>query len=63
MNKICNRCGKEVDSRYSFCPNCGTIINLAPNFFTSDACKVCGKSPQNGGDGICNCTLGGPYWR
>lgn len=27
-------------------------------FYIPDACKTCSKHPSNGGDGICNCTLG-----
>ena len=25
---------------------------------TNPACALCSKNPANGGDGICNCTLG-----
>ena len=28
------------------------------NTFIPSACRTCSKHPSNGGDGICNCTLG-----
>ena len=38
-------------------------IHLFNNNNISDvpkACQYCPSHPSNGGDGICNCTLGGP---
>lgn len=33
-----------------------TVNTFAP--FTSPACHACKSNPANGGDGICQCTLG-----
>ena len=30
-NNICPRCGTENESQYTFCKNCGTQLNSAPN--------------------------------
>jgi calcineurin-like phosphoesterase family protein len=38
-----------------------SMLTYKPLMKEQDACKKCSNNPNNGGSGICHCTLGGPF--
>lgn len=69
MNNICPKCGSEMyNSVLDSCPplyinrctNCGWTIRIGYDFALNNPCKKCPNHTQNGGSGICGCTLGIP---
>lgn len=64
INNKCPKCGSEIyDYILDSCPplilqrctNCGWAIRSDYN-----QCKTCPNHTQNGGSGVCACTLGMP---
>lgn len=69
MNNKCPKCGRDMynsvlDSYPPLymqrCVNCGWTIRSGYNFVLNNACKTCPNHTQNGGSGVCGCTLGIP---
>lgn len=66
---------RTYPAKYQYwCPSCGWTYtedheevirvpfggNLGNGAFRNSSCLRCPTNPENGGDGICFCTLGGP---
>lgn len=69
MNNRCPKCGSDMyNSVLDSCPplymqrctNCGWTIRSGYNFALNNPCKTCPNHTQNGGSGVCACTLGMP---
>ena len=47
------------DSRQTIKQNDILLTNIESHNFIPEPCRNCTNHPSNGGDGMCNCTLGG----
>lgn len=69
MNNKCPKCGSEMQDLaltslppiyVKRCYQCGYEEKNNSTFALNNPCKTCPNHTQNGGSGVCGCTLGIP---